>query len=118
VINQLLVGVQITAAAEAMAFGMRQGVDPQLPYEAIRSGAGDAWACGDRASRMFSWDGSTHTALDIFVKDLGLALDAAREAECPTPLASTAYQLFATAAAAGLGRADDSAVLRVLPGIS
>ena len=117
-INQLLVGVQIAAAAEAMAFGMRQGVDPQLLYDAIRSGAGDSWAFGDRAPRMFSGDGSTHTALDIFVKDLGLVLEAASEAGFPTPLASTAYELFAKAAAAGLGRADDSAVIRVFPGIN
>jgi 3-hydroxyisobutyrate dehydrogenase len=118
VINQLLVGVQIAAAAEAMAFGMRQGVDPQLLYEAIRSGAGDSWAFGDRAPRMFSGDGSTHTALGIFVKDLGLVLESAREVEFPTPLASTAYESFAKAAAAGLGRADDSAVIRVFTEIS
>ena len=84
----------------------------------MRSGAGNSWAFTDRAPRMFSGDGSTHTALDIFVKDLGLVLDAARDAEFPTPLATTAYQLFTQAAAAGLGRADDSAVIRVFPGIS
>jgi putative dehydrogenase len=113
VVNQLLVGVQIAAAAEAMAFGMRQGVDPHLLYEAIRSGAGNSWAFTDRAPRMFSGDGSTHTALDIFVKDLGLVLDAAREVAFPAPLADAAHQLFAEASARGLGRADDSAVIRV-----
>lgn len=118
VINQLLVGVQIAAAAEAMAFGMRKGVDPRLLYEAIRSGAGNSWAFGDRAPRMFSGDRTTYTALDIFVKDLGLVLESARDAEFPTPLASAAYELFATASAAGLGRADDSAVIRVFPGVS
>jgi putative dehydrogenase len=116
VINQLLVGVQIAAAAEAMAFGMRQGVDPVLLYEAIRSGAGNSWAFTDRAPRMFSGDGRTHTALDIFVKDLGLVLDAARDAEFVAPLASTAFQLFSAAAAAGLGRADDSAIIKVYAG--
>jgi 3-hydroxyisobutyrate dehydrogenase len=118
VINQLLVGVQIAAAAEAMAFGMRQGVDPQLLYEAIRGGAGNSWAFSDRAPRMFSGDDSTHTALDIFVKDLGLVLEAARDASFPVPLATAAHRLFASASAAGLGRADDSAVIRVYPGTS
>jgi L-threonate 2-dehydrogenase len=101
-----------------MAFGMRKGVDPGLLYEAIRNGAGNSWAFTDRAPRMFSGDGSTHTALHIFVKDLGLVVDAARDAEFPTPLASTAYQLCAAAAAAGLGRADDSAVVKIYAGIS
>jgi 3-hydroxyisobutyrate dehydrogenase len=116
VINQLLVGVQIAAAAEAMAFGMRQGVDPQLLYEALRSGAGNSWAFTDRAPRMFSGDGSTHTALDIFVKDLGLVLEAAHDAEFSAPLASAAHGLFAAASAQGLGREDDSAVIRVFSG--
>lgn len=118
VINQLLVGVHIAAAAEAMALGMRQGVDPQLLYEAIRSGAGNSWAFSDRAPRMFAGDGNTHTALDIFVKDLGLVLEAARDASFPTPLAAAAHRLFASASAAGLGRADDSAVIRVFPATS
>jgi putative dehydrogenase len=118
VINQLLVGVHIAAAAEAMAFGMRKGVDPQLLYEAISSGAGNSWPFSDRAPRMFCGDGRTHTALDIFMKDLRLVLDAAKEAEIPTPLASVAYELFAAASTAGLGRADDSAVIRMFPGIS
>jgi L-threonate 2-dehydrogenase len=118
VINQLLVGVHIAAAAEAMAFGMRQGVDPQLLYEALRSGAGNSWAFSDRAPRMFSGDDRTHTALDIFVKDLGLVLDAAKDAQFPAPLASAAHALFAAASAAGLGRADDSAVVRAFPGLS
>jgi putative dehydrogenase len=52
------------------------------------------------------------------VKDLGLVMDAARDAEFQTPLASTAHQLFAAAAAAGLGRADDSAVIKVYAGIN
>jgi 3-hydroxyisobutyrate dehydrogenase len=116
VINQLLVGVHIAVAAEAMAFGMRKGVDPQLLHEALCSGAANSWVLGDRGPRMFSGSGRTETALDIFVKDLQLVLDAAGDAEFPVPLASAAHQLFAQAADAGLGRADDSAVVRVYPG--
>jgi L-threonate 2-dehydrogenase len=116
VINQLLVGVHIAAAAEAMAFGMRQGVDAQLLHDALRSGAANSWALGDRGPRMFSGDARTQTALDIFVKDLRLVLDAAREVEFPVPLASAAHHLFSQAEAAGLGKADDSAVVRVYPG--
>ncbi|MDR3453034.1 MAG: NAD(P)-dependent oxidoreductase [Rhodoferax sp.] len=117
VINQLLVGVQIAAAAEAMALGLREGVDPQLLYQALQSGAASSWAFSDRVPRMISPEPGAQTALDIFVKDLGLVLDTARASAFPTPLASTAYQMFAIAAAAGLGREDDSAVIRIFPGI-
>jgi 3-hydroxyisobutyrate dehydrogenase len=115
VINQLLVGVQIAAAAEAMALGLREGVDPELLYEAIRHGAGNSWAFNDRAPRMFRGDFVAQTALDIFVKDLALVLDTARASTFPTPLAATAYQMFATAAASGWGRHDDSAVIKIFP---
>jgi 3-hydroxyisobutyrate dehydrogenase len=114
VANQLLVGVQIAAAAEALALGVRAGVDAQLLHEALCSGAAHSWALADRGPRMAAGDFAPRTALDIFVKDLGLVLSAARDASQPTPLAAAAYQLFADAAAAGLGREDDSAVIKML----
>ncbi len=118
VINQLLVGVQIAAAAEAMALGLREGVDPDLLYEALRSGAGNSWAFTDRVPRILSGRYEAITALDIFVKDLGLVLEAAKATRFPTPLAATAYQMFATAAAAGHGREDDIAVIKTFPGVT
>ena len=118
VINQLLVGVQIAAAAEAMALGLREGVDPDLLYDALRSGAGNSWAFTDRVPRILAGEYGAVTALDIFVKDLGLVLDAAKESRFPTPLTATAYQMFAAASAAGLGREDDSAVVKIFPGVT
>jgi putative dehydrogenase len=117
VINQLLVGVQIAAAAEAMALGLREGVDPALLYEVITHGAGHSWAFADRVPRVLSGDYAAVTALDIFVKDLGLVLDTARASAFPLPLASAAYQMFASAASAGLGRDDDISVIKTFPGI-
>lgn len=118
VINQLLVGVQIAAAAEAMAFGLREGVDPRQLYEVITHSAGNSWAFADRVPHIINGEYSPpHTALDIFVKDLGLVLEAARANTFPLPLASTAYQMFAAASAAGLGNEDDTAVIKTFPGI-
>lgn len=118
VINQLLVGVQIAAAAEAMAFGLREGVDPEQLYEVITHSAGNSWAFADRVPHILSGEYSPpQTALDIFVKDLGLVLEAARANTFPLPLASTAYQMFAAASAAGLGNEDDTAVIKTFPGI-
>jgi len=117
IINQLLVGVHVAAAAEALAFGIREGVEPALLYEVLSNSAGNSWAFSDRGPRMVAGDFTTSTALDIFVKDLGLVLETARSSSFPLPLASTAYQMFASASTAGFGREDDSAVIKSFPGI-
>lgn len=117
-VNQLLVGVHIAAAAEAMALAVREGLDPKVLYEAIRSGAGSSWAFCDRVPRMVEGTFEPETALDIFVKDLGLVLDAARANVFPTPLAATAYQMFVSASAIGYGQQDDSAIIKLFPAVN
>ena len=112
-VNQLLAGVHIAAAAEAMAFGTRAGADPRTLFEVISSSAGSSWMFGDRVPHMLDGDYAPRSAVEIFVKDLGLVLDAGRELRFPLPLAAAAHQLFLMAAAAGLGREDDAAVVKV-----
>jgi 3-hydroxyisobutyrate dehydrogenase len=116
-INQLLAGVHIAAAAEAMALGLRQGVDPAALYEVITHSAGNSWMFENRMAHVLAADYTPLSAVDIFVKDLGLVLDSARASKFPLPLASTAHQMFLQAAASGLGREDDSAVIKIFPGI-
>jgi 3-hydroxyisobutyrate dehydrogenase len=120
-VNQLLAGVHIAAAAEAMAFGTRAGADPRTLFEVISNSAGNSWMFTNRVPHMLDGDYSPRSAVDIFVKDLGPVLDAGRELRFPLPLAAAAHQLFLMAAAAGLGREDDAAVVKVfeqLAGIS
>ena len=120
-VNQLLAGVHIAAAAEAMAFGVRAGADPRTLFEVISNSAGNSWMFGNRVPHMLDGDYTPRSAVDIFVKDLGLVLDAGRDLRFPLPLAAAAHQLFLMAAAAGLGREDDAAVVKVferLAGIS
>jgi L-threonate 2-dehydrogenase len=117
VINQLLAGVHIAAAAEAMALGLREGVDPAALYEVITHSAGNSWMFENRMAHVLSGDYTPHSAVDIFVKDLGLVLDAARPAVFPLPLAAAAHQQFLRASAAGHGREDDSAVIKTFPGV-
>ena len=112
-INQLLAGVHIAASAEAMAFGIRAGVDPQRIYDVITSSAGNSWMFENRVPHILNGDYSPHSAVDIFVKDLGIVVDSARRMTFPTPLASTALQMFTMAASAGLGREDDAAVIKI-----
>lgn len=117
VINQLLVGIHIAAAAEAMALGLRENVDPDLLYEVITHSAGNSWAFQDRIPHILAGDFSPTTALNIFVKDLSLVLDMANDSRFPLPLSSTAYQMFASACCAGYGAEDDTAVIKTFPGI-
>lgn len=120
-VNQLLAGVHIASAAEAMAFGVRAGADPRTLFEIISHSAGNSWMFGDRVPHMLDGDYTPRSAVDIFVKDLGLVLDAGRELRFPLPQAAVAHQLFLMAAAAGLGREDDAAVVKIferLAGIS
>jgi len=117
IINQLLAGVHIAVAAEAMALGLRQGVDPAELYEVITHSAGNSWIFENRMAHVLAGDYTPLSAVDIFVKDLGLVLDTARASKFPLPLASTAHQMFLQAASAGYGREDDSAVIKIFPGI-
>jgi L-threonate 2-dehydrogenase len=117
IINQLLAGVHIAAAAEAMALGLREGVDPAALYEVITHSAGNSWMFENRMAHVLAGDYSPLSAVDIFVKDLGLVLDTARASKFPLPLASTAHQMFMQASTSGFAAEDDSAVIKIFPGI-
>lgn len=118
IINQLLAGVHIAAAAEAMALGLREGVDPAALYEVITHSAGNSWMFENRMAHVLAGDYRALSAVDIFVKDLGLVLDVARASKFPLPLSSTAHQMFMQASTAGFAREDDSAVIKIFPGIT
>ena len=117
IINQLLAGVHIAAAAEAMALGLRAGVDPEALYEVITHSAGNSWMFENRMAHVLAGDYTPLSAVDIFVKDLGLVLDMARASKFPLPLSSTAHQMFMQASTAGFAKEDDSAVIKIFPGI-
>jgi L-threonate 2-dehydrogenase len=118
IINQLLAGVHIAAAAEAMALGLREGVDAAALYEVITNSAGNSWMFENRMAHVLAGDYTPLSAVDIFVKDLGLVLDTARATKFPLPLSATAHQMFMQASSAGHGREDDSAVIKIFPGIT
>ncbi len=117
-INQLLAGVHIAASCEAMALGIRAGVDPNVLYEVISNSAGSSWMFQNRVPHILAGDYTPLSAVNIFVKDLGIVLDSARKATFPLPLTATAHQMFLMAGAAGFGLEDDSAVVKVFQQIS
>jgi 3-hydroxyisobutyrate dehydrogenase/putative dehydrogenase len=115
-VNQLLCGVHIAAAAEALALAEAMQLDPAATWEVVRGGAAASFMLDDRGARMVHGTDEVRSALDIFVKDMGLVTDAARSSNSPAPLASAAEQLYLAGHRAGLGRRDDSAVIEVLRG--
>lgn len=112
-VNQLLAGVHIATAAEALALGIRAGADPQALYDVICSSAGNSWMWQNRVPHILAGDDTPLSAVNIFVKDLGIVLDQARSLAFPAPLAAAAHQLFLGAAALGNGAKDDAFVIRV-----
>jgi 3-hydroxyisobutyrate dehydrogenase len=112
VINQLLCGVHLAAAGEALALAKRQGLPLDITMDVLRSGSGSSWMLCDRGPRMVREAfGEVTSAVDIFVKDLGLVLDAARSARFSASLASAAHNAFLAVSGEGKGRWDDSAVM-------
>ena len=111
-VNQLLAGVHIATACEAMALGMRAGADPKQLYEVICNSAGNSWMFQNRVPHILDGDYTPLSAVNIFIKDLGIVLDAARALKFPLPLAAQAHQLYLATAAAGHGAEDDSAVVK------
>lgn len=111
-VNQLLAGVHIAAAAEALGFAAALGLDPRATWGVIRHGAAGSFMLNDRGARMLDAEFEpVRSALDIFVKDMGLVVSAAKSRKLPTPLAAAAEQLYLAGSAEGLGRRDDSSLV-------
>ena len=117
-VNQHLAGVHIAAACEAMALGMRAGADPTALYEVICNSAGMSWMFQNRVPHILEGDYTPLSSVNIFVKDLGIVLDAARKLAFPLPLAAAAHQLYLATAAAGHGSEDDAAVVKFYAGLA
>jgi len=112
-VNQLLAGVHIAAAGEAIAFAAKQGLDLRKVYEVITGSAGNSWMFENRIPHVLDGDYAPRSAVDIFVKDLGIVQDMARDFRYPVPLAAAAMQVFLMASGAGMGRDDDASVARI-----
>ncbi len=111
-VNQLLAGVHIAAAAEALALAGKLGIDTAIMLDIVSGSAASSWMLRDRGPRMLQDDPEVRSAVDIFVKDLGIVMEAGRDAKAALPLAAAAHQLFLAASGQGHGKADDSQLIR------
>lgn len=118
VIHQLLAGVHIAVGAEAMALAARAGIPLDTMYDVVTNAAGNSWMFENRMKHVVDGDYTPTSAVDIFVKDLGLVTETGRALGFPLPLASTAFAMFQQASNMGHGREDDSAVIKTFSGIT
>ena len=112
-VNQLLAGVHIAAMAEALTFGMTQGVSPEKFLEVISRCAGTSWMLENRAPHIVAGDYTPLSQIDIWPKDLGIVLDIAKGAKFSAPITAAAMQQFLAASGSGLGKEDDAAVAKI-----
>lgn len=117
-VNQLLAGVHIAAACEAMTFAAKLGLDLEKVYEVITASAGNSWMFENRVPHILEGDYSPRSAISIFTKDLGIVSDMARQEKFPLQIASTALQMFLMTAAAGMDGDDDASVARMIAEIT
>lgn len=117
-INQLLAGVHIAAACEAISLAAKLGLDLATVYEVILGSAGNSWMFENRIPHVLDGDYRPLSSVEIFVKDLGIIQDMARTERYPVPIASAALQMYLAASGAGMGRDDDSSLARVYAQLS
>lgn len=111
-INQLFAGVHLAVLGEGLALGQAAGLDPARLLEVYGSSAAASWMMNDRGPRALQDEPPSRSAIDIFVKDLGLVEAAARQYGMTLTVAEAAHQRFLSASDRGIGRADDSQLWR------
>ena len=111
-VNQLLCGVHIVVAAEALALAEKVGIDTKTMLDILIGTSAGSWMLKDRGPRMLEDEPIVTSAVDIFVKDLGIVLEAGRETKAALPMTALAFQFFNSTSGRGAGAADDSQVIR------
>ena len=111
-VNQLLCGVHIAVTAEAFSLAAKVGVDLDVMLEILSGSSASSWMLKNRGPRMLQTDPEVTSAVDIFVKDLGIVLEAGRDVKAALPLAALAHQMFLAVSGQGGGADDDSQVIR------
>jgi 3-hydroxyisobutyrate dehydrogenase len=111
-VNQLLCGVHTAVAAEAFSLAGKVGVDLDVLLEIVSGSSASSWMLKDRGARMLQDDPPVTSAVDIFVKDLGIVLEAGRDTKAALPLSALAHQMFLAVSGQGHGDLDDSQVIR------
>ena len=117
-VNNLLAGINLVGAAEALALAERLGLDGERTLQVMAASSAQSWIASDRMPRALAGDFVPRAHMTLLEKDTALAVQAAESVGFAGPLGPLAAQVFARASAAGLAELDDAAVLTYLRGRS
>lgn len=104
--NQIIVAINIAAAAEALTMGKKAGVDPEAIFNAIRGGLAASQCLEDKAPRMFEGRYDPGFRIRLHVKDLTNVLETSRELHTAMPLTSQVMEMMQVLMAEGHDDAD------------
>jgi 2-hydroxy-3-oxopropionate reductase len=116
--NQIMVAAQMVAMGELMVFAKKAGADPQKVIDAIKGGAAQCWTLDIKPPRLFAGNRQPGFKAYMQSKDLGIALETARQAGVPLPMTSVNAQMFLAMLQMGMGELDNSAVIGVLEALA
>ena len=112
-VNNLLLGINMAAVAEALTLGVKLGLEPQTMLDIIGQSSGRSYALEAKAPNfIFKGNFVPGFAVDLQYKDLELAVSTAKSLAQPLPMGNSAQQLFEIARAKGWGREDISAIVK------
>ena len=113
-VNQLLCGVHLAAAAEALVLARKAGLDQSVMLDIVSNSAAGSWMIQNRAHRMVSRSfDEVHSYLALLAKDMGIVIDGAAAVSAPTPIAAAARETYKAGTAMGLNNQDDSVIIQV-----
>lgn len=113
-VNNLLAGINLAGAAEALAMAQRMGLDLGRTLAIIEQSSGQSWIGSDRMRRAIAGDYEPRAHVTLLQKDTRLAIEAARAAGFTASLGACAHRVFSDAVDAGLAELDDAALLKLL----
>lgn len=114
-INNLLLGINMTAVAEALVLGVKAGIDPEVLFEIINNSSGNSYALEAKVPNyILEGEFDPGFAIDLQYKDLQLAITTAKKLNVPLQLGNLSQQIYENAKAAGLGGKDISSVINLL----
>ena len=112
--NQIMVAAQMVAMGELLILAQKAGADPEKVVQAIRGGAAACWALDIKPPRLFVGNRNPGFKAYMQAKDLGIAMDTAREYGVPLPSTAVNTQLFNAMLEMGMRELDNSAVVGVI----
>jgi 3-hydroxyisobutyrate dehydrogenase len=115
IVNNILCGTISASIAEALVLGVKAGADVETMAKVIGVSSGASWQLSNQfPMRAFNGSFKPGFMTDLLHKDLGLALDLAAENETPLAMTAVARQMYEMTRAAGYGKDDYTALLKVL----